>query len=280
MLQLLVLIAIVLGFAKLFQLMGKRNAWVEAYQAVGRRYLGKKSVKAGVSCPTIFSTPSLSFGYRNTHCTVTTRRFRAFPDHRHVTQASILLSWKCDDWEVTTGEFNHWRLSGARGKSRVTFDELEFQSNFKVAAKDSMAVKRQLDDQVRWQIEQIRRFSQSKNVCVQVKHRSLIVSVPDDIRDKQRLDDFVRLSLKLYDLLALTNSTGLAFVEDDEVALIEDVQCPICSENIQQQMVACIRCQTPHCRDCWEYNGQCATYACQETRFLDAGTKGVEEASA
>jgi hypothetical protein len=278
MIQLLILIAVVIGFAKFFLYLGSRNSWIAAYQEVGRRYLGKKSVKAGVSCPTIISPPTLSFGYRKTHCTVATRRFRSFPEHRRVTQASILLPWKGDDWEVTTGEFNHWRLYGVRGRNRLTFEQLDFQANFKAAAKNKIAAKRQLDGQVRWQIEQLRRFSESNHVCVQVRHKVLTVSVPDDLRTSQRLDDFVRLSLKLYDLLLLTTSTGVSFIKDDSVVLVEEVQCPICSENVEQQMVVCIRCQTPHCRDCWEYNGQCATYACQETRFLDASTSGVPKA--
>lgn len=276
MIQLLVLIGLLLGFARLVQSVGKRNAWIQAYQEVGRRYLGEKSVKAGVSCPTILSRPSLKFRYRDTHCTVSTRRFKSFSGYRRVTQASVPLTWQCDDWEVTTGAFNNWRLYGAREKRRLTFEQPDFQANFKVSAKKTVAAKRQLNDQVRWQIEQIRRFSASQNACVQVRQKTLVVVVPDQIRSKQRLGDFVRLSLKLYDLLSLTNATGLSFVEDDSVALIGDIQCPICSESIEQQMVVCIGCQTPHCRDCWEYNGQCATYACQETRYLDAGTIGMQ----
>lgn len=279
MIQLLILIAVVIGCAKFFLYWCKRGSWIETYKEVGRRYLGKKSVKAGVSCPTILSTPTLSFGYRDTHCTVSTRRFKSFPEHRRVTQASILLTWNCEDWEVTTGDFNRWRLYGVREKSRLTFDQPDFQASFKAAAKNTMAAKKQLDDQVRWQIEQLRRFSESNHVCVQVRHKVLTILVPDDLRSVERLDDFVRLSLKLYDLLSLTNSKGLSFVKDDSVVLVEHVRCPICCENVEQQMVVCIRCQTPHCRDCWEYNGQCATYACQETRFLDASTKGVQDAA-
>jgi hypothetical protein len=278
MIQILLIGGAIFAFVKLIGFWGKRQSWIEAYQQVGRRYLGKKSVQAGVSCPTPLSSPTLSFGYRNSHCTVSTRRSKAFLGSRRVTHAGILLPWNCGDWEVTTGEFSSWRSFRNRRKSRLTFEQPEFQANFRVAAQKPQVAKEHLNDQVRWQIEQIRRFSDSKNVCIQVNNNLLTVAVPDEIRTQRRLDDFVRLSLKLYDLLALTKAAGVSFVQQDAVALLEDVQCPICSESIEQQMVVCIRCQTPHCRDCWEYNGQCATFACQETRFLDAATKCTQSA--
>jgi len=58
------------------------------------------------------------------------------------------------------------------------------------------------------------------------------------------------------------------FVNENQASIVVDVKCPICSEEIMHDMVVCNGCKTPHCRDCWQYNGQCATFACGEKRFL------------
>lgn len=44
-------------------------------------------------------------------------------------------------------------------------------------------------------------------------------------------------------------------------------RCKVCGERVILDRIDCRRCETPHHRDCWEYNGRCAVYACGETRF-------------
>lgn len=40
--------------------------------------------------------------------------------------------------------------------------------------------------------------------------------------------------------------------------------CGVCGEvTIEQEVVYCQSCQTPHHNDCWKYNGGCSIYACQ-----------------
>jgi len=38
--------------------------------------------------------------------------------------------------------------------------------------------------------------------------------------------------------------------------------CRVCGTTVGDVPVVCPECLTPHHRDCWEYNGGCATYAC------------------
>ena len=96
----------------------------------------------------------------------------------------------------------------------------------------------------------------------------MTVSKPSFIKNFEQLDDFVRLSLSIYDQLMLTECEGIEFMAKDDVTIIDDVTCPICSEAIEYMTVICLRCKTPHCLDCWEYNGQCATFACNEKRYI------------
>ncbi|MBI4864483.1 MAG: hypothetical protein HY815_30125 [Candidatus Riflebacteria bacterium] len=47
----------------------------------------------------------------------------------------------------------------------------------------------------------------------------------------------------------------------------EQARCQVCGERIGLDKIECRRCETPHHRDCWEYNGRCSMYACGETRY-------------
>jgi hypothetical protein len=44
------------------------------------------------------------------------------------------------------------------------------------------------------------------------------------------------------------------------------------SDIAEDVRVNCRRCGTPHHKDCWEFNGQCSTYACGEKRFSSKKT--------
>ncbi len=40
--------------------------------------------------------------------------------------------------------------------------------------------------------------------------------------------------------------------------------CQVCGEELREEslIVKCGQCQTPHHRDCWDYNGKCAVFGC------------------
>jgi hypothetical protein len=46
-------------------------------------------------------------------------------------------------------------------------------------------------------------------------------------------------------------------------------ECQICGVSLGQgTIVRCGRCATPHHEDCWEYTGECSTFACKERRAV------------
>lgn len=43
---------------------------------------------------------------------------------------------------------------------------------------------------------------------------------------------------------------------------LEEQICPVCSSPVEDPVI-CERCRTPHCRDCWSFNGDtCGVFAC------------------
>lgn len=41
--------------------------------------------------------------------------------------------------------------------------------------------------------------------------------------------------------------------------------CPVCSKELSGESTLCVACGTPHDSECWDYNGQCATFGCGST---------------
>ena len=275
MIPILLIAGLIFVVIKTTIVLSDRNSWSLEYQSVGERYLGKKSASMGVTTMTPFSRPTLTFKYRDTHATLSSHSSRGFPDHRRETRLSLILTFEIVEMEMTTAELANWRWKTDRLK-KIVFDDPEFQATFKAASSNPFEAKRQINSAIQWQLEQLRRAGKHRQVRMKLSERWLEVSVPSDLRNCQPIDDFVRMSLKLYDLLAMQETKGLNFVNEDSVTLLESVKCPICSEEIETKTVCCIRCQTPHCYDCWEYNGECATFACNETRFTEVGNSGVE----
>ena len=272
MIPLLFIAGLIFVVIKTILVASDRQSWSLEYQSVAERYLGKKSASMGVSSMTPFSRPTLSFKYRNTNATLSSHSSGGFLDHNRETRLSIILPFEIVEMEMTTATLTNWRWKTDRLK-KLTFLEPEFQATFKAASQHPIEARRQITQAIQWQLEQLRRASKHRHVRMKLSKRWLEVAVPSDLRNCQPIDDFVRMSLKLYDLLAMQGADGLNFVNENSVTVLESVKCPICSEEIETQTVCCIRCQTPHCYDCWEYNGECATFACNETRFTEVGGK-------
>ncbi|MEM7782618.1 MAG: RING finger protein [Planctomycetota bacterium] len=164
--------------------------------------------------------------------------------------------------------------SGFRSRSvkKMETADSEFDSAFRTATNQSETVQRLLSRGVRWQIEKLRRLAKDDQLIVTIYRGNLTISTPGFIKDYVKLDDFLRLSLELFDQMMLVDAEGIEFVNDDMATVVDDVKCPICSGEITFDLVICTRCKTPHCKDCWEYNGQCATFACGETRYVSIGS--------
>ena len=62
--------------------------------------------------------------------------------------------------------------------------------------------------------------------------------------------------------------------EDEEQALVTGQRCPVCACPIEEHteddpLEICPRCNTAHHKDCWDYNGGCAVYACRDAEPPD-----------
>lgn len=167
------------------------------------------------------------------------------------------------------GLADNQRRSGA---ALYSTGDPEFDREFACTCSDLTFAARSLDESFRWRFRELVRYAGADSVCLRIDNGSLYVFRSQVLSEEQELSDFLRLSLQLIDQLKSAEIRGIEFVNRNMATVVDEVVCPVCSEKVSSEMVVCVRCKTPHCRECWEYNTSCATFACGEKRFLSANS--------
>lgn len=111
-------------------------------------------------------------------------------------------------------------------------------------------------------LAELRRAVAPAAVQLRLNGRLLELDVDAPLWAAGPLDALLQTSLAIHDQLLLADVDGIRFTDDDEVRPLEQVGCNICGDPIEQDLVYCPRCKTPHHQECWEYNGRCSTYGC------------------
>lgn len=227
--------------------------WNQAYGQVSSRYRGV------LSPANWFGRPVVRFNYGPTRAVLSATKIAGQP----VTQ--LMLQWPDRHFRFelkSSGE--PWAFS-ARNMETIDLEFPRFQGECRTNSKAILLPL--MSDGVKWQIEQLRELEPNASFSILVQRSQLIVRVGTYIRTAAVLDDFVRFGLELFDQAMLTQSDDIEFLNPVEVQVIEDPKCQVCGDRIGGNIVFCVRCRTAHCKECWEYTGVCATYACGETRY-------------
>ncbi|QEG24640.1 RING finger protein [Mariniblastus fucicola] len=145
--------------------------------------------------------------------------------------------------------------------------DADFDRQFCVHASDPVFAKQLLTDAVKWKMIELKGLHPAE-IRFEFENDRLRTISKQWFRHGRDLLDFVQGGLELFDQLMLHKADGLEFLRENQAAVIEDFRCPICSDDVMHDMVVCKRCKTPHCAECWEYNGKCATFACMEERCI------------
>jgi len=96
------------------------------------------------------------------------------------------------------------------------------------------------------------------------------------IHSLRGLTEFCSAAFGLLDLVV--ERYGHHFADGDLVIIEEETTetvtvCNICGASIEGEACVCVRCETPHHIECWQYNGACATFACGCTEWRPASFK-------
>ncbi|MDG2014802.1 MAG: hypothetical protein P8J33_14945 [Pirellulaceae bacterium] len=263
---LLVIFMALLVFNGLGMLRG-RGDWSFAFSEVAKRYGGWYRA-AGAA-----NNPAAAFRYKNVEARLTCRMMRR-RGYRRVTEFRIKTPLGRTKFEILPVK-EQPRSRRVKNSPRLLTGDASFDDSLQIFAgyRQNDEVKKQITGAVRWQIIQLQGLLGGTAVTVATEKGMLVITKDKFIKNRQVLDDFVRYCLELFDQLELNNSNGIEFNEEGLTATLGEVRCPICSSDIEGRMVLCVRCKTPHCHDCWQYNGKCGMYACDEVRKTNVSGK-------
>jgi hypothetical protein len=106
----------------------------------------------------------------------------------------------------------------------------------------------------------VRRLAAHGRFMLRAERGSLEIQYHDLVLEAALLLDLVRAASDLVPCLLSNPHTGIEYGESAELM---DGHCPICTTTLEEPLIRCPRCGAPHHRECWEYFGRCAVYACE-----------------
>jgi hypothetical protein len=72
---------------------------------------------------------------------------------------------------------------------------------------------------------------------------------------------------ELDDALPGSDGKGRVMLGVVRMKIDAEAMCRVCGASLAEGgVVSCVKCSTPHHKDCWEFNGRCSTFAFGETR--------------
>jgi len=259
----IVLVAILVAIAT--QKQSRASGSNEAYTRLAGRFGGK------VSRGGWFRKPSVRFAWHGTHVLVDVHKSGG-TGASHYTQLG--MSWPDPQLRLEVYPAGVWsRVSRFLGMDSMRIGSVTFDEQYAIQTSTPEQARRFLSSGVQWHIDRLCRLMGNGDIYVRVEHGVICVRKKPFIRNYADLEQFVRLSLELYEQALLTQTAGIEFLAGGRPE--GPVVCKVCGDDLDHEVVVCRRCQTPHHRECWHYYGACSTYGCGETRFETPGARPV-----
>lgn len=279
----LFVVAILLAFYLAGRAQSRIDVWNQAFAILSRRFGGQLSLGGW------FRQPQWRLLYGETFVRLTTytvggsRGIRImeliaqFPDARCKLEifprsADTSLFPIASDLPPVllggTGEGGRFTVTVSPSSRDPFMADNEFAGRWTILADNEEEAALLLTQPVRFHLDQLRRTPEWADVNLSLRPGWLTIRRKWTSKLPADLETFVELALGLVEQAQMTRTSGIDFVDDGHVKVVEDARCPICGEGLLTDLVYCRRCKTPHHRECWEYSGGCSTYGCRETHYL------------
>ena len=229
-----------------------------AYSQLAKKYHGE------ITRGHIFGRPKVRLRYGTEEFYVWSR---TLGDPSRVAVTQIECKWPDQDFlcEVFTGGFPVTK--SALPMSTRTDLLTKIDGHFRVRTNDERRAKRFLSEGVQWELAKLLAIRGDQQVYLGVERGTLCIRKLTRLNRFEYLDEFTLVGLELFDQAMLTRSEGIEFLDAGAAQIIDEARCQVCGEDITSDMVFCRRCKTPHHLECWQYNGSCSIFGCQETRY-------------
>ena len=211
-----------------------------------------------------------------------TYRSRAGENHSYTT--SLTIPWV--NGKLRCEIFPESPVSALRkliGMQDIEIGSRRFDDQFVITGNDEAAIKALLTPDVQLLIGRLYKLKAKHgwvdHVYLHISGGSLTVTKNEYLASLAELEPFIQLFLDLFDAAAHISAAGIEFlgavsVQSADASGEAVPHCIVCGEALRTDLVSCRSCRTPHHKDCWQYFGGCATYACGGKQFVPAKASG------
>ncbi|MGI8980773.1 MAG: RING finger protein [Pirellulaceae bacterium] len=168
------------------------------------------------------------------------------------------------------------------GMQDIEIGSPQFDRQFIITGNDEAAIKAFLTPDAQDRLFDLLRLDSgttfsAPGLYLQIAGGMLTVTKASYLSEGVILERFIRLFLQFFDAATSVPSAGIEFLgpaiashSPGEAA----PHCVVCGEPLATDLVSCRSCRTPHHRECWQYFGGCATYACGGKQHVPAKASG------
>lgn len=237
----------------------RRATLFHAFAQLAQRYRGRAFNSWG-------TVPSATFSFRGSTVQLSSNLRLPSGGGR---QTRLSLAWPDRRFQlVLWTRKSRFRRPILTGLVPFAFPQADLNSQFEAWTSDTALAESLVTPASTWQLLKLVELAAHDHVYWSIRRGRMHVYWGGHYRNVHKLCDGVETALNLFAQAALTQQKGLSFVDDQEARVIEEMICPICSGVITNDVVICVRCRTPHCKECWQYNGKCATFACGAEKYV------------
>jgi len=153
------------------------------------------------------------------------------------------------------------------GAQDLSCGDLSFDDEYVIkATPESLAARVFRPEQRARVIASVRRLQGMSRPTLSVTRDELSVKVAQNLSEVEAVMLLVRTAEEFLGYLIPPAPTpGVAL---GEVLVAPAGTCPVCGTKMDDLVVRCDSCRTPHHEECWRYVGRCSTYACKGTRAV------------
>ncbi len=156
------------------------------------------------------------------------------------------------------------------GMQDIEIGSESFDRQFVITGNDEAAIKAFLTPEAQARLMDLYRLTAGTlslpGLYLQIAGGVLTITKTSYLNNRATLERFIDLFLRFYDAATesppAVSSAGIEFLDSPKTESDTAPHCIVCGEALTRDLVSCRSCKTPHHRDCWQYFGGCATYAC------------------
>ncbi|MBB76972.1 MAG: hypothetical protein CMJ75_20900 [Planctomycetaceae bacterium] len=116
-------------------------------------------------------------------------------------------------------------------------------------------------------LRQVNALLNNRTCGLHLAHEKFTLRFRISLDTPNRLSQLIELGLDVGDQLGLQERGDIELSNQTESRRNNELYCPLCGGMLEQEIVYCFVCGTPHHLDCWRYVGRCSLFGCRETRY-------------